>query len=73
MSSYSAPPDVGSQWSSDDYLVRVIDAADYKNLNEDGTHKKSGMVVYEYLSEPVGKIGSCQSVIGFYKCFPRPV
>lgn len=64
-------PEIGSIWVTDDFKIKVIDREDSKNIKQDGTYKRSGKVIYEYLTEPVGKIGNCKTLEGFYACWEK--
>ena len=67
----ASQPEIGSIWETDDFKIQVISKEDPKNINSDGTYKRSGKVIYEYLTEPVGKIGNCKTLEGFYLCWDR--
>ena len=66
-------PKIGEIHKNHDFTVKVIDGwNDPKNKNTDGSYKRRPTetnVIYEYLSEPVGKIGRCHCPEGFYSCF----
>ena len=62
----------GSKWSYDGFIVLVINKENIKNINTDGTYKRSGDVIYEYLQGPIGKIGHCKTLEGFY-CLWKPL
>lgn len=64
-------PEIGSIWDGQDFKIQVIHKDDPKNINTDGTYKRSGAVIYEYLSQPYGKIGNCKTLEGFYDCWNR--
>ena len=64
-------PEIGSIWVTDDFKIQVIDRDDPKNIKPDGTYKRSGKVIYEYLTGPVGKIGNCKTLEGFYACWEK--
>lgn len=64
-------PEIGSIWVTDDFKIKVIDREDPKNIKQDGTYKRSGKVIYEYLTGPVGKIGNCKTLEGFYACWEK--
>ena len=62
-------PSPNEIYQNNGFTIRVIDGwTDKANKNADGTLKKTpndGGVLYEYQSEPVGKIGQCIGVDGF--------
>jgi hypothetical protein len=62
-------PTPGETFSGQGFEIRVIDINDFKNLNEDGTYKRSSGIIYEYLTGPVGKIGRCKTIEGFHYCW----
>lgn len=66
-------PSPNEIYQNSDFTVRVIDpATDPVNKNADGSFKREpwrDSIVYEYLTGPVGKIGRCKTVEGFYACF----
>ena len=62
-------PAIGSIWTGQGFNIQIIDKNDRKNINSYGGYKKSGKVVYEYLTTPVGKIGNCKTLNGFYGCW----
>ena len=64
-------PDIGSIWNTPYFKIQVIDKQDPKNIKPDGSYKRSGAVIYEYLTSPVGKIGHCKTIEGFYACWGR--
>lgn len=64
-------PIIGSKWTYDGYIIQVIDKDDIKNINTDGSYKKSGCVIYEYIQGPIGKIANCKTLDGFY-CLWKP-
>ena len=64
-------PISGSKWIYDGFIIQVIDKDDIKNINTDGSYKRSGDVIYEYIQEPIGKIGNCRKLDGFY-CLWKP-
>lgn len=64
-------PEIGSIWDGQGFKIQVIHKDDPKNINTDGTYKRSGDVIYEYLSQPYGKIGNCKTLEGFYACWSQ--
>tara|TARA_B110001450_G_C17563447_1_gene457741 strand:+ start:672 stop:869 length:198 start_codon:yes stop_codon:yes gene_type:complete len=62
-------PEIGSIWTGQGFKIQVIDKNDPKNINTDRTYKRSGMIVYEYLTQPIGKIGNCKTIKGFHQCW----
>lgn len=59
-------PKPGSIYQGQGFKIQIIDINNPKNINPDGTYKRSGNVIYEYLTAPIGKIGHCKSLNGFY-------
>ena len=68
----NSQPISGSKWSYDGFIVQIIDKENIKNINTDGTYKRSGDVIYEYIQGPIGKIGHCKTLEGFY-CLWKPL
>ena len=64
-------PKIGSIWKGQGFKIQVIDINDPKNINPTGEYKKTGDVIYEYLSGPVGKIANCKTLDGFHACWKR--
>ena len=62
-------PEIGNIYVGQGFKIREIDINDPKNINSDGTYKRSGKVIYEYLTGPIGKIGNCKTIGGFYNCW----
>jgi len=62
-------PSIGTIWNGQGFKIQVIHKDDPKNINTDGSYKRSGEVIYEYLTSPVGKIGNCKTLEGFYACW----
>lgn len=62
-------PDIGSIWSGQGFKIQIINKDDCDNINRDGSYKRTGMVVYRYLTGPVGKIGHCKTMEGFHACW----
>lgn len=58
-------PEVGSTWTSQGFIIEVIDKNDTRNIDVDGTYKRSGEVIYQYLTI-TKKIGHCKTLEGFY-------
>ena len=66
-------PIIGSKWTYDVFTIQVIDKENIKNINTDGTYKRSGNVIYECIKGPnIGKIGHCKTLDGFY-CLWKPL
>tara|TARA_Y100000768_G_scaffold247914_2_gene188137 strand:+ start:1497 stop:1730 length:234 start_codon:yes stop_codon:yes gene_type:complete len=65
-------PIAGSKWTYDRFTIQVIEKENIKNINSDGSHKRSGNVIYEYIQGPIGKIGHCKTLEGFY-CMWKPL
>jgi hypothetical protein len=59
-------PIIGSKWSYSGFTIQVIGKENIKNINTDGSYKRSGQVIYEYIQGPIGKIGHCKTMNGFY-------
>ena len=64
-------PKPGSIYEGQGFKIQIIDINDPKNINSDGTYKRSGNVIYEYLTGPIGKIAHCKTLDGFYACWAR--
>jgi len=62
----ASQPIIGSKWSYDGFIIEVIEKENIKNINSDGSYKKSGQVIYEYIQGHIGKIGHCKTMDGFY-------
>tara|TARA_Y100000389_G_scaffold75385_1_gene72034 strand:- start:3360 stop:3563 length:204 start_codon:yes stop_codon:yes gene_type:complete len=62
-------PSIGTIWNGQGYKIQVIHKDDPKNINTDRSYKRSGKVIYEYLTSSVGKIGNCKTLEGFYACW----
>ena len=59
-------PDIRSFWHGQGFEIQVIDINDPENIDENGRYKRSGQVIYKYISHPIGKIGNCKTLEGFY-------
>ena len=64
-------PKPGSVYQGQGFKIQIIDINNPKNINSDGTYKKSGNVIYEYLTRPIGKIGNCKTLAGFHACWEK--
>jgi len=64
-------PEINSIWSSNDFKIQIIAKDDSRNKSPDGKYKRTGKVIYEYLTGPIGKIGNCKTIEGFYQCWDR--
>lgn len=70
MNTYNIPLP-GSIWNGQGFQIEVIDKNDKENIGKDGNYIRSGRVVYKYLTEPVGKIGNCKTLEGFYASWKK--
>lgn len=61
-------PEVGSTWTGQGFIIKVIDKNDKRNIDVDGGYKRSGKVIYQYLTT-TKKIGHCKTLEGFYTCW----
>ena len=59
-------PETGTFWHGQGFEIQVIGINDAENIKADGSYKRSGQVIYKYISQPVGKIGNCKTLKGFY-------
>ena len=66
-------PEIGSSWIGQDFTIEVIDKNDKRNINADGTYKRSGKVIYQYINGANNKIGHCKTLEGFYACWSENV
>lgn len=64
-------PEIGTIYLGQGFKIQVIDINDSRNIASDGTYKKSGNVIYEYLTRPIGKIGNCKTLAGFHACWEK--
>ena len=62
-------PTTGQVFNGQGFQIRIIDKDDPKNIDKDGNYIRSGLIIYEYLSKPYGKIGNCKTLEGFYACW----
>ena len=69
MTDYKKQPEVGTIWSGQGFKIKVIHKDDPCNIDENGNYKRTGQVIYQYLSNPNGKIGHCKKIEGFYACW----
>ena len=63
-------PEIGSIWNGRGSEIKVIEKDSEENKDSDGSYiKSSNGIIYKYLSEPIGKIGQCKTIKGFYACW----
>lgn len=62
-------PEIGTIWVGQGYTIEVIDKNDKRNINSDGTYKRTGQVIYKYIDGANNKIGNCKTLKGFYDCW----
>lgn len=65
MSAMNCMPKIGEIFSDGYYRIQIIDKEDFKNKDESGNYRRTGKIIYEYLSHPIGKIGNCKTLEGF--------
>jgi len=64
------PPTPNTLFTTQGFIIEVINGfTDPRNKNADGTYKRvpdDTSIIYEYKTPPVGKIGRCKTLEGFY-------
>ncbi len=64
-------PTVDEVYHGQGFKIRIINKDDQRNIDISGNYRKSGLIIYEYISEPLGKIGNCKTLKGFYACWGK--